>query len=327
MLRTVRFGVERLPLRAPFRIARGTKSEVDVVVVTITQDGVSGRGEGTPTGRYDQTPASVMAQLEQVRSAISEGVDRDELRSLLPPGTARNAIDCAMWDLEARRDPVGQPPFAGPVVSARTISIDAPEAMGAAARAVASARLIKVKLSADEPAERLRAVRAAAPQAMLIVDANESWSIETLTAMQGPLVEADVRLVEQPLASREDAALLGFKSSIPICADESCHVAADVERLRDRYDAVNIKLDKTGGLTEALDLLTAARTAGMSVMVGCMLGSSLAMAPAFHLARLADYADLDGPWWMQEDRPGGMMFEEDGGVFPPADELWTCRLA
>ncbi|WP_326523092.1 N-acetyl-D-Glu racemase DgcA [Sphingomonas sp.] len=312
-------------LRAPFRIARGVRESVDVVVVEIDQDGVTGRGEGTPTARYGETPEGVFDQVGTAVDAVARGADRQALRMLMPPGAARNAIDCALWDLEAR---LAGAPYAPPVtglVSARTISIDTPEAMGAAARAVADARLIKVKLAGDDPAARLRAVRANAPAATLVIDANEGWSIDLLAAMQDVLVECDVKLVEQPLPAAEDSALAGFVSRIPICADESCHVAADVAGLRDRYGFVNIKLDKTGGLTEALDLLATARGAGMGVMVGCMIGTSLAMAPALRVAAHADFADLDGPWWLREDRVGGLSFAEDGSIGAPSDDLWACR--
>jgi L-alanine-DL-glutamate epimerase-like enolase superfamily enzyme len=210
-------------------------------------------------------------------------------------------------------------------VSARTISIDTPAAMGAAARAIADAQLIKIKLDGNDPDARLRAVRANAPDAALIVDANEGWSLDLLRAMQDVLIECGVKLVEQPLPAGHDAALSGFVSQVPLCADESCHVAADVPTLCRRYGFVNIKLDKTGGLTEALALLTAARAAGMGVMVGCMLGTSLGMAPAMRVAALADYADLDGPWWLRADHPGGLRFAADGSIGAPDDTLWTWR--
>lgn len=324
MFRTARCRLESHWLRAPFRIARGERTHIDVVVVAIEQDGVVARGEGTPTARYGETPDSVLAQLEAGCKAVAAGADRDAVQHLLPPGSARNALDCALWSLEARLAGTVSSSPAPSLVSARTISIDTPEAMGRAARAVADARLIKVKLGADDPATRLRAVRANAPDAALIVDANEGWSLATLAAMQPVLVETGVRLLEQPLPAGEDPILVGFDAQVPLCADESCHIAADVARLRGLYDFVNIKLDKTGGLTEALRLLDAARTAGMGVMVGCMLGTSLGLAPAMRIAALADYADLDGPWWLREDRPGGMGFAPDGGVSHPSPDVWTC---
>ncbi len=324
MLRTLSFRLETHPLRAPFRIARGVREQVDVVVAEIHCNGHTGRGEGTPTARYGETAESVLAALRQVERAVGAGAGRQQLRRRLPPGSARNALDCALWDLEARMS--GELPLPGieGVVSARTISIDSAEAMGRAASAIAGSRLIKVKLDATDAAARLQAVRANAPAATLIVDANESWTIELLAALQDVLVACDVKLVEQPLPAGADGALAGFAAKVPLCADESCHVAADVERLKPLYGFVNIKLDKTGGLTEALDLLRTARAHGMGVMVGCMIGTSLAMAPALQVAALADFADLDGPWWLREDRAGGLVFADDGSIQPPSPELWMC---
>ncbi len=326
MLRDYRFRLENHSLRAPFRIARGVRTAVDVVVVELEGGGCIGRGEGTPTPRYGESPESVLAQLESVRAELLAGADRFQLQRLLPAGAARNAIDCAFWDLEGRLTGAASPGPVG-VVSARTISIDTPEAMGLAAAAVAQARLLKVKLAAEDPAARLRAVRRAAPAATLIVDANESWSLELLGAMQDALRECDVKLVEQPLPAGADDALRGFSSRVPLCADESCHLSADVARLSSLYGFVNIKLDKTGGLTEAWALYRAARDAGMGVMVGCMIGTSLAMAPALRVAAISDYADLDGPWWLTNDRPGGLGFADDGGISPPDSALWTCPAA
>ncbi|THG37588.1 N-acetyl-D-Glu racemase DgcA [Sphingomonas olei] len=324
MLRTVRPSIERHALRTPFRIARGVRDSIDVAVVELQHGTVVARGEGTPTSRYGETPEMVIEQIEKTADAIADGADRAALRALLPAGAARNALDNALWDLEAR---LAGTPYAPPVkglVSARTISIDTPDAMAKAALALADARLIKVKLDGNDPAARLRAVRDAAPDAVLIVDANEGWSLDLLRNMEEVLVDCAVKLVEQPLPAGQDAALAGIALRVPLCADESCHVAADVPRLRDLYDFVNIKLDKTGGLTEALELLAAARIAGMGVLVGCMLGTSLGMAPAMRVAALADYADLDGPWWLREDRPGGLTFAADGSVGAPDDALWTC---
>jgi L-alanine-DL-glutamate epimerase-like enolase superfamily enzyme len=323
MLRTVRPRIERHALRTPFRIARGVRDSIDVVVVELQHGAVVARGEGTPTPRYGETSELVIEQIEKTANAIAHGVDRAALRKLLPAGAARNALDNALWNLEAR---LAGPPYAAPVehlVSARTISIDTADAMARAALALADARLIKVKLDGTEPAARLRAVRDGAPDATLIVDANEGWSLDLLREMEEVLIDCAVKLVEQPLPAGQDAALADIAFGVPLCADESCHVAADVPLLRDRYDVVNIKLDKTGGLTEALDLLAAARNAGMGVMVGCMLGTSLGMAPAMRVAAKADYADLDGPWWLRNDRAGGLTFAADGSVGPPSDALWT----
>ena len=321
MLRAVDARIERWALRAPFRIARGTRTETEVVTVSIAEAGIIGRGESTPTARYGETPDSVMAQVAAATAALRDGADRHALQSLLPPGAARNAIDAALWDLDAKRG--GEAPAtARTVLSAQTLSIDTPDAMAVAARKLGAARLVKIKVDANDPAACLRAVRANLPETTLIVDANEGWTMPLLARMQPVLAELRITFLEQPLPAREDEALAGFEPLVPICADESCHVAADVERLRGRYGLVNIKLDKTGGLTEALALLSAARGANMGVMVGCMHGTSLSIAPALRVAALADYADLDGPWWLAEDRDGGVLFAEDGAVSPPRAGFW-----
>jgi len=323
MLRTLDARIERWALRAPFRIARGTRTSIEVVVVAVGDNGFLGRGEGTPTARYGETPDSVLAQIMAIAPAIRSGASRGTLLDLLPPGSARNAIDAALWDLEAKQAGMSLPP--GPAVtSAQTLSIDTPSAMGAAALKLAKARLVKVKVDGNDPAACLRAVRASLPLTRLIVDANEGWTMAMLERMQPVLAELGITFLEQPLPAAEDTALARFKSAVPLCADESCHVAADVERLRDRYQFVNIKLDKTGGLTEALALLAAARAAGMGVMVGCMLATSLGIAPALQVAARSDYADLDGPWWLAEDRPGGLVVGDDGGITPPWPGFWDA---
>ncbi len=312
---SVRF--ERLPLRAPFRISRGVKTHAEVVVVELTQDGMTGRGECVPYARYDETVGKVMAALRG---------DPEVLLDSLPPGAARNALDCAFWDLLAKRDGEAVYDMLGrmppePVPSAVTISLDAPGGMAEAAAAAASAPLLKVKLSADRPAERLLAVAEAAPAARLIVDPNEGWSLDILKAMEGPIARCNVVLVEQPLPAGEDAALEGLTYPAPICADESVHTRADLATVTRRYQAVNVKLDKAGGLTEAVALAQAARAEGMSLMVGCMVASSLAVAPAFVLAGEADFLDLDGPWWLARDREGGCRFER-GVLHPPQPGFW-----
>lgn len=314
------------PLAAPFRISRGVKTSAETVEVSLRQDGLEGRGEAVPYARYGETVQIVLAQIANVQADLEAGAGRRDLQTLLPPGAARNALDAALWDLESRQAGVsvaqrlGQPPLAD-MVSALTISLDTPDKMGAAAAAVAAAPLIKLKVDAWSPADRIRAVRQAAPQSRLIVDPNESWDIKLLRDMQPVLVDNDVALVEQPLPADEDYVLEGFTPSRPICADESCHVAADLPRLRARYQAVNIKLDKTGGLSEALHLLEAAQAAGFQIMVGCMVGSSLGTAPALHVARHAQFVDLDGPWWLQEDMRGGVRFHH-GRLSPPAAGFW-----
>jgi L-Ala-D/L-Glu epimerase len=322
MFRDVTAVIERWPLRTPFRIARGVRTVSEVIAVTVTQDGVTGRGEGSVTARYGESIDTVLGQAQGVTGALRDGLTRDELRLVMPPGSARNAIDAALWDLAAKRGevPVGTPfpPFA----TAITLGIDAPERMAEAARQVAGARLVKVKVDGREPEACLRAVRGQLPDARLIVDANEGWTMAQVEALQPVLHELKVEFLEQPLPSADDGALEGFKGSVPICADESCHVAADLDRLRSRYGYVNIKLDKTGGLTEGLDLYAGARAAGLGVMVGCMISTSLGIAPALHLAACADCADLDGPWWLASDRDGGMAFAPDGTLTPPRDGFW-----
>lgn len=317
---------DRFPLSRPFRISRGVKTVADVVTVAIEEAGVSGCGEGVPYPRYGESVESALAEIESVREAIEAGAGRVELLSLLRPGAARNAIDCALWDLEARlagRDVAAiiGAPAPGRIASALTIGIDTPEAMGAAAAAIAGAPLIKIKVDAIDPAARIRAVRAAAPEAALIVDPNESWDEILVKAMQPVLAEARVALLEQPVPAESDAWLEGFAPRVPICADESVHVAADLDTVARRYQVVNVKLDKAGGLTAALELAEATRARGLGLMTGCMVGSSLSIAPALHVAARSDFADLDGPLWLAEDRPGGVR-DEGGMLSPPAPGFW-----
>lgn len=313
-------------LNRPFRIARGVKTAADVVTVTITQDGHVGRGEGVPYPRYGESIAVTLAEIARVQGAIEDGADRQALLGLLRPGAARNAIDCALWDLEAKRAGstvaalIGAPaPL--PLASALTVVIDTPEAMAHAAAAIATAPLIKVKVDADNPAAQLRAVRLAAPDAALIVDPNESWDRAVLESLQDLLVELRVALLEQPVPSGADAWLADFTPAVPICADESVHTADDLDQVAARYQCVNIKLDKAGGLTAALDLATAASARGLGLMTGCMVSSSLSIAPALHVARLCAFVDLDGPIWLAEDRPGGVT-DAGGMLSPPLPGFW-----
>lgn len=326
MLRELSVAARSHPLRAPFRISRGTKTAADVVVASLRQDGCTGRGEGVPYPRYGESMASVLAQVESVRDALDEGMEREELQARLAPGAARNAVDAALWDLESRLSGVpvwtrlGEAPPA-PLATAYTVSLDAPGRMAQAAAAIGDGGLIKVKVDAHDPASCVRAVRHATPRSRLIVDANESWDIDVLRDVLPALVEARVALIEQPLPAGADDALAGFTSPIPICADEACHVTGDIARLRGRYQAVNIKLDKTGGLTEAWRLLHAARGAGFIIMVGCMVCSSLGIAPALEVARHAAFVDLDGPLWLAADDPGGVRLA-DGMLQPPSHGFW-----
>ena len=329
MPRTLHARHDRFPLKAPFRIARGVKTAADVVTVTIRDGDVAGHGEAVPYPRYGESPESALAAIEQVRGLIERGVGREELLQALPAGAARNALDCALWDLEARLSGRSVPEaIGGPapllVATALTIGIDTPEAMGAAAAALAFAPGLKVKLDAEDPAARIRAVREAAPDAVLIVDPNESWDRALVEAMQPVLAEARIALLEQPGPAGEDAWLEGFTPAVPICADEAVHVAADLPAVARRYQAVNVKLDKAGGLTAALELLHGARAMGLGVMTGCMVSSSLSIAPALHLAMLSDYVDLDGPFWLREDRAGGIS-EAKGHIRPPAAGFWGER--
>jgi L-Ala-D/L-Glu epimerase len=315
----------RFALSRPFRIARGVKTHADVIEVTVSDAGVEGRGEGVPYPRYGESVESALAAIEKARGAVEAGVGREALQSLLPPGAARNAIDCALWDLEARRSGrdvaslLGMPK--GPLVSAITLSIDSPDAMAEVARAHAEAPLLKIKVDSEDPAARIRAVRAAAPMAALIVDPNESWDRSLVEAMQPVLVEAAVELLEQPVPAAGDSWLEGFVPAVPICADESVHVASDLDSVARRYQAVNVTLDKAGGLTAALTLARAARARGLGLMTGCMVSSSLSIAPALHVAALSDFVDLDGPLWLREDREGGVR-DEAGMLFPPAPGFW-----
>jgi L-alanine-DL-glutamate epimerase-like enolase superfamily enzyme len=325
-MRSLSVAAETFALTRPFRIARGTRTEQQVVSVAITQDGVTGRGECTPYARYDEDVPRTIAAIEAVRAALTAGVDRTELEALLPAGAARNALDCALWDLAAKLGGtsvarIAGLPRAGRIATAITVVIDIPDIMAAEAAKLARAPLLKVKVDAEDPLARLRAVRAAAPEPRLIVDPNESWSVELLVALQDELAELRVDLLEQPVPAAESEQLHGLARRVPIAADEAVHTAADVAGLVGRYDVANIKLDKTGGLTEALRLAEAARKAGLGVMVGCMLGSSLAMAPALLVAQGADFADLDGPYLFREDRPGGMRFS-DGLIVPPTRGFW-----
>ena len=318
------------PLKAPFRISRGVKTAAEVVVVEARADGQVGRGESVPYGRYDETVDGVLAQLKPALAVLEregdDNIDHGAALALLPPGAARNALDCALWDLRARRTGVSVAESTGlPVppalITAVTVSLDAPEAMAAAAWAVADAPLIKIKLSAEDPAACLRAVAAAAPNARFIVDPNEGWTFDILHGLRSLLADLPIALVEQPLPADADEALDGYDPPYVICADESVHVGGDLAALRSRYQAVNLKLDKTGGLSEAVRMLEQARALGFQLMTGCMVASSLGIAPALHLAGSCHFADLDGPWWLAVDHPGGLRVE--GGVIrPPKAGFW-----
>ena len=314
------------PLAQAFTISRGSRTTAEVVVAEVHDGEFRGRGECVPYPRYGESMDSVVTALEAMKGAVFSGLDRHELQRAMPAGAARNALDCAFWDLDAKRDDRRAADIAGigamkPVVTAYTLSLDTPEKMGEAAAAQRDRPLLKLKLSGDGDLERLRAVRRNAPQSRLIVDANEGWSERHLTEVMPALAEFGVELIEQPLPAGADDALARVPHPIPICADESCHTAADLDRLAGKYEAVNIKLDKTGGLTEALALAEAAAARGFGIMVGCMIGTSLAMAPAMLVAQRAQVVDLDAPLLLASDRNPGLRY--DGStVYPPEPALW-----
>ena len=317
--------IERFPVRGEFVIARGAKTHVDVVVATVTGGDAVGRGEGTPIYYRGETAASVLAAVVGVADAVAAGATRADLLGLLPPGAARNAVDAALWDLDAKRSgvPVWRTlglPEPKPMLTAFTISLGEPGAMAAAAGAVAGRELLKVKLSGEGVVERVAAVRAAAPDARLIVDANEAWGGLDIERLAAALADLDVELIEQPVPVGHDHLLDGVRSSVPLCADESVHDRASLDAVVGRYRFINIKLDKAGGLTEGHALAHAARARGIGVMTGCMLGTSLAIAPAFFVAMQGMYADLDGPLLI-EDRAGGLRFA-GSDVWPPEPGLW-----
>jgi L-alanine-DL-glutamate epimerase-like enolase superfamily enzyme len=324
--RRLTLAVERFPTRGTFTISRSSVTAVDLVVATLESNGARGRGECRPYARYGETPDSVSAQIEALRDAIERGMTRAALQGALKPGAARNALDCALWDLEAKQS--GTPvwrladlPEPKPVTTAYTLSLDTPDAMATSAAANQSRPLLKLKLAGPEDLSRVEAVRAAAPAAKLIVDANEGWSLESFRAFAPRLKELGVALVEQPLPAADDAPLAGQSWPVPLCADESSHDRASLAALVGRYTYVNVKLDKTGGLTEAIAMVAQARRLGFGIMLGCMVASSLAMAPAVLLAQGAEYVDLDGPLLLARDRPEGLRFE-GSTIFPPSPELW-----
>ena len=312
---------ETFQLAQVFTISRGSRSQAEVLTVRIEKDGVIGWGECVPYARYGESLASVTEQIEALGD-ISHG----ELAEALPAGAARNALDCAFWDLKAKTSGVPVAQRIGlqklqPQITAYTLSLDSPEAMERQAKLNAHRPLLKIKLGTPDDMPRLEAVRRGAPKARIIVDANEGWSAEVYSDLAPHLLRLGVELVEQPLPASEDDALLGLARPLPICADESCHDRSSLPHMRGKYDYANIKLDKTGGLTEALALRDAALEAGFGLMVGCMVGSSLAMAPAVLLAQAAQFTDLDGPLLLAEDRDHALKFDADG-VHPPVAALW-----
>lgn len=310
------------PLAKAFTISRGSRTEAVVVSVEIYDGGFCGRGESVPYKRYDETVESVTAQIESLPMPLT----RDKLQELLPPGAARNVVDCALWDLEAKRAGKSVAELAGlgplkPLQTAFTLSLDTPENMREDARQNSDRPLLKIKLGTEDDIARIEAVREGAPDAQIIVDANEGWTAEVYREIAPVLVRLGVAMVEQPLPAGEDDDLLTIDRVLPVCADESCHDRATLPGLKGKYDMVNIKLDKTGGLTEAFALKEAALCEGYQIMVGCMVGSSLAMAPATLVAQGAEIVDLDGPLLLATDREHGLHYE-NGNVYPPERELW-----
>jgi L-alanine-DL-glutamate epimerase-like enolase superfamily enzyme len=317
---------ERWPIAGAFTISRGSKTQAEVVVAELSDGALRGRGECVPYPRYNETVAGVVAALEGLADEIARGLDRERLQHVLPPGAVRNALDCAFIDLEAKRAGRAAHACLGlappePRLTAYTISLGTPDTMAAAAAAAAARPLLKVKLGGEGDRDRIAAVRKAAPGSELIVDANEGWNAENLAANLAACAAAGVTLVEQPLPAAADEALAAIARPIPVCADESVHDRASLAPLVGKYDAVNIKLDKTGGLTEALALAAAAEAKGFMLMVGCMISTSLSIAPALLVAQRARVVDLDGPLLLAHDRPHGLRFE-GSTVHPAARELW-----
>ncbi|MFT4097995.1 MAG: dipeptide epimerase [Rhodoblastus sp.] len=326
MGRILKIDVERFPIAGTFTISRGAKTEAVVVTATIFDGATTGRGECVPYARYGESIESVSAAIESVRGSLEAGCDRAELQAILPAGAARNALDCALWDFDAKLLGVRAFQMAGlhrlsPATTAYTISVGTPEAMAEAAAKAAARPVLKIKLAGAGDPERIAAVRRAAPDAQLIVDANEAWAEADLESHFAACAAAGVALVEQPLPAGNDSALARVKRPIPVCADESVHDRPGLAALKDRYDAVNIKLDKTGGLTEALALAGEAQRLGFSIFVGCMVGTSLGMAPAMLLTPRAQFVDLDGPLLLARDRTPGLVYE-GSLVHPPSADLW-----
>ncbi len=323
---SLRVLAEQWPLAKAFTISRGSKTEAVVVVAELTDGIHTGRGEGVPYARYGETAETAAAAIETLRPALAEGLDRAGLQDALPAGAARNALDCAFWDLEAKQKGVPAHKLAGlpdpqPLKTAFTLSLDTPENMAAAARKAAHLPVLKLKLGAPGDPQRLEAVRHAAPGAVLIVDANEGWTPGNFTENFAACARADVSLIEQPLPAAKDDCLKDIPHPVPLCADESVHDRASLPELAGKYEAINIKLDKTGGLTEALALAEEARKKGFLLMAGCMVSTSLAMAPALLIAQNARFTDLDGPLLLARERPHGLRYE-NGIVYPPTRALW-----
>ena len=325
-MRRLTLRIESWPVRGVFRISRGSQTEIIVVTAEIQEGAMLGRGECRPYARYGESPESVIAAIETIRQDLQQGLERDQLGNYLEPGAARNAIDCALWDLAAKRagQPVWklaglQPPQA--LTTAYTLSVDSPENLAVAAESQKWRPLLKLKLAGQDDLQCVAAVRANAPASRLIIDANEAWSEHDYENLMPELVNLGVEMLEQPFPAGADACLASLPRPLPVCADESCHDSNSLDRLTGLYDVVNIKLDKTGGLTEALQMKALARQRGFEIMIGCMVGTSLAMAPAFLLAQDCRYVDLDGPLLLAQDRQQGFHYE-GSQILPPDGTLW-----
>jgi L-alanine-DL-glutamate epimerase-like enolase superfamily enzyme len=318
--------IERWPIAGSFTISRGAKTEAVVVVAEVGQGGATGRGECVPYPRYGETPEATLQAIEAMQAPLAAGLDRIALQAAMPAGAARNALDCALADLEAKLagtriwTMLGRPAPA-PCTTAYTISLGTPEAMAEATAKAAHRQLLKIKLGGDGDGARIKAVRKAAPTSELIVDANEAWTEGNLAANLAACADAGVTLIEQPLPAGKDEALARIERPVAVCADESVHDRASLAALRGRYDAVNIKLDKTGGLTEALAMADAAGALGFEIMIGCMVATSLSMAPAMLIAQAARFVDLDGPLLLARDRDNGLRYA-GSLVYPPDTALW-----
>lgn len=317
---------QRLPLKSVFRIARGAKTSADVLVVTLTDGANTGWAESVPYGRYGESIHSVTEQIEQVGNGLDNEEPLEHMLNQLPSGSARNALDCAWWDLKAKQANTSvkqllKLPKSSAIICAQTLSIDTPDAMAQAVSALGKAPLVKIKLDSTDIIARMKAIKDAAPKSRFIIDANEGWTIDDLADTAGALKKLGVALIEQPLSADNDEALKDFDCPIPLCADESCHTSTDLNTLKGKYQVVNIKLDKTGGLSEAVVLAQQAKQQKFGIMLGCMVGSSLAMAPASLLTAYADFVDLDGPLLIAQDRVHGFQFC-DGIMQPLNPKLW-----
>jgi len=317
---------EIMPLRTPFRISRGVRKDAHVVSVSLGRDGLFGRGEATPYSHYGESPGSVIAQIESIKTKLKPSLTNVELSRLLPAGAARNAVDCALWELRAKQEGrtvwqllnLSEP---ASICTMVTVGLDSAANMAARAAQLKNCAVLKVKLDKENIVEKTTAIRDAAPAPDIIIDANESWTVDTLDSLGEFLHSKGVVLLEQPIPDSDSDKLLGLQCDIPICADEACHTSKDLDGLVGKYQFVNIKLDKTGGLTEAINLQQQAQKLGFGIMLGCMIGSSLAMAPALLLASQASFVDLDGPLWLANDRKHALSID-NGVIATPSPLLW-----